>query len=429
MADAVVAPAVATPSSVLPNLDRIIRGLLYVYIFSLPFRRLLFIERNGFIILIVLLVLWCVVNRRHFFLRTPIDLPLLTFIAWVGFTVPFATFPSYSSKEFAKLLQQGLIFYVVVFFFRDPVHRWRLVWMLIGMLPISSLYGIWQFLTDVLPYAREGELAVIASFLPGEVWLTTYLVMLIPFCLAMALYEESRSGRMVAWAGTVLGVITQVLAFSRAGILALFLEVVVTAAIVKRRIVLIVAIALIACVGVGAELFFKASPRGGDGVGIVSERKFDISNWVARLNIWKYGLSKIPGRPVVGYGYGKDNFYMVFGQETRSMHIPNQFEMPAGTHNVFIDLAVGVGPIGLVLFVWVLGALAAEAYRTFLSATDSFQRATGLGLLLLVVGTVIRNSFDHMLIGSLAVLFWVLIALALPLKASQESVIYSPDIA
>src|SRR5881396_1737566 len=146
MADAVVAPAVATPSSVLPNLDRIIRGLLYVYIFSLPFRRLLFIERNGFIILIVLLVLWCVVNRRHFFLRTPIDLPLLTFIAWVGFTVPFATFPPYGSKEFATLLQQGLIFYVVVFFFRHPVHRWRLVWMLIRMLPIRSLYGIWQFL-------------------------------------------------------------------------------------------------------------------------------------------------------------------------------------------------------------------------------------------------------------------------------------------
>ena len=50
MADAVAAPSVATPSAVLPNLDRIIRGLLYVYIFSLPFNRLLFIERNGFII-------------------------------------------------------------------------------------------------------------------------------------------------------------------------------------------------------------------------------------------------------------------------------------------------------------------------------------------------------------------------------------------
>ncbi|HTD20773.1 MAG TPA: hypothetical protein VK667_14710, partial [Ktedonobacteraceae bacterium] len=133
-----------------------------------------------------------------------------------------------------------------------------------------------------------------------------------------------------------------------------------------------------------------------------------------------YGLSKIPGRPVVGYGYGKDNFYMVFGSETRKMHIPNRFEMPAGTHNVFIDLAVGVGPVGLVLFVWVLAALAVEAYRALQNATDPFQRAASLGLLLLVVGTVVRNSFDHMLVGSLAVLFWVLVALALSAKRVPE---------
>src|SRR2546422_8994591 len=159
-------------AATLPNLDYIIRGLLYVYVFSLPFHRLLLVERNGFIILMVLLVLWCAVNRRHFFTQTPIDIPLVAFVAWVALTIPFATFPAYSSKEFAKLLQQGLIFYVVVYFFRDPVYRWRLVWMLIGTLSINSLYGIWQFVTDVLPYAREGELAVIASFLPGEVWLT-----------------------------------------------------------------------------------------------------------------------------------------------------------------------------------------------------------------------------------------------------------------
>jgi len=62
-------------AATLPNLDYIIRGLLYVYVFSLPFHRLLFVERNGFIILMVLLVLWCAVNRRHFFTQTPIDIP------------------------------------------------------------------------------------------------------------------------------------------------------------------------------------------------------------------------------------------------------------------------------------------------------------------------------------------------------------------
>src|SRR2546427_4894890 len=90
----------------LPNLESIIRGLLYVYIFSLPFNRLLFIERNGFIILLILLVPWCVANRRHFFTRPPIDIPLVAFGPWVALTIPFATFPASTPKEFANLLQQ-----------------------------------------------------------------------------------------------------------------------------------------------------------------------------------------------------------------------------------------------------------------------------------------------------------------------------------
>ena len=88
MKDVAVSP-VTDSTAVLPNLDTIIRGLLYVYIFSLPFRHLLFVERNGFIILVVLLLVWCVVNQRHFFTRTPVDVPLIALVAWIAVTIPF----------------------------------------------------------------------------------------------------------------------------------------------------------------------------------------------------------------------------------------------------------------------------------------------------------------------------------------------------
>jgi len=70
---------------------------------------------------------------------------LISFIAWVAVTVPFAASPAYSFKEFAKLLQQGLIFYVVGHFFRDGRSRTRLVWLLVGGLFVVSAYGIVQF--------------------------------------------------------------------------------------------------------------------------------------------------------------------------------------------------------------------------------------------------------------------------------------------
>lgn len=415
---ATVSPA-GVSTAALPNLDSIIRGLLYLYIFSLPFKRLLFIERNGFIILIVLLVLWCAVNRRHFFLRTPIDLPLVAFVAWVAFTVPFATFPAYSSKEFAKLLQQGLVFYGVAFFFREPIHRRRLIRLLIGTLALISIYGIWQYLTDVKDHVSYhsfdslGELAVIESFLPGEVWLTTYLVMLIPFAFAVALGAGRGGGAIVAGAAAFAGVICQSLTFSRAGLVSLLGEALAVVVLIRRRGVLLVAVGFIAVMALGAGLLWQARSMNEGPLGTIADRKFDAANLVARFNIWSYALGKVPERPLTGFGYGKDNFYMVFGGETERMHVPGRHEMPAGTHNLFLDLAVGVGPIGLALFLWLLGVIGSSAYKNYRHAVSPLQRAAGLGLLLSLVGVIIRNSLDYMMVGSLAVLFWVLAGLAL----------------
>ena len=420
MADAVAAPSVATPSAVLPNLDRIIRGLLYVYIFSLPFKRLLFIERNGFIILIVLLVLWCVVNRRHFFLRTPIDIPLLAFVAWVGFTVPFATFPAYSSKEFAKLLQQGLIFYVVVYFFRDPVYRWRLVWMLIGTLSINSLYGIWQFVTDVLPYARKGELDVIASFLPGEVWLTTYLVMTIPICLAFLLFEQRRLERGVYAGATGLGVVCLLLTFSRAGLLALLVELGVLIALLRRK-VLVVAVALFCVAIIGLEAlqkYYNVQQVPGTSLSVRGLRQ---SSLLHRVEIWEFTTKKILQHPLLGIGYGKDNFRLVYaasGEPVQAHYAP---VLDAGTHNIFFDLALGAGLPAAAAFVWLLWRIVSTALGKFRASGSLVQKAVTLGVGVSVIGMAVRLSFDQMLVGTLAIQFWIWLALCLGTLRPHEA--------
>src|SRR2546430_16234023 len=136
-----------------PALERGIRGGLFIYIIALPFQRLLFVERNGFILLLLLLVLWCAANRTHFFRRTPIDVPLAAFVGWVGLSVPFAVFPAYSVQEFGKLLQQVLLFYAVLYFFDAEAYRRRLLWALIVVSMVISAYGIEEFfgMAGVMP--------------------------------------------------------------------------------------------------------------------------------------------------------------------------------------------------------------------------------------------------------------------------------------
>jgi len=407
----------ANPSVALPNLDSIIRGLLYVYIVSLPFKRLLFVERNGFLILIALLVLWCAVNQRHFFIRTPIDLPVLAFISWVAVTIPFATFPLYSFKEFAKLLQQGLIFYVVVYFFQDAARRARLLWVVVGTSVIVSGYGVFEFMgmAGILP--SQDKLRVLESVTSGEVWLSTYLVMVIPLCGALVMCQKSRHERVVALGATVMATVCLMLTFSRAGVLALVGEWSCFVWMVRRKTLVAASVLVGLLVGGVTAVVIQ--------YGLVTVPGTDIplrggstSSLVHRMDIWKYTLARIAERPFVGFGYGKENFNLVNRQsreDVRSDAERAQGHAPilqAGTHNTFLDIAFGVGLPGFVLFLWLMQRMIVHILTQFRQSEDPMTQAMMLGVGVSLVGLAVRFCFDQMLIGALALQFWIMVAMA-----------------
>jgi len=393
----------------LPNLESIIRGLLYVYIFSLPFNRLLFIERNGFIILLILLVLWCVVDRRHFFTRTPIDIPLVAFVAWVAVTIPFATFPAYSAKEFAKLLQQGLIYYVVVYFFKDGLHRIRLLSLLVGVLILVSAYGVTQF--DI--HDRQA----VVSFFPGEVWLTTYLVMFIPLCFALALCEERPWPKALYVSVSVLAAACLLLTQSRAALVAFVCELWVLAWLIKQRTILVVASMFSLALVVAAVFVVQVGTMAQGVPSVVPQAsvpiRTDLSSVVHRLDIWAFSLSQIVTHPIVGIGYGNETFKLRYGhtpEEVPPGHSPVRNQ---GTHNIFLNLALHVGLPGLMLFLWLAARMAHTALAAFRQVTDPVSKAVLLGTGVSVIGMGVRLMFDQMFVGTLAIQFWILVAMAM----------------
>lgn len=411
----------------LPNLDTIIRGLLYVYIACLPFRRLLFVERNGFLILIVLLVLWCAVNRRHFFTRTPIDLPLLAFITWVAVTIPFAAFPLDSFKEFAKLLQQGLIFYVVVYFFQDTARQIRLLWVLVGTSLVVSGYGVFEFMGMVGIVQSESKLLLLESVTSGEVWLTTYLVMVIPLCFALFILGTRRPARRMALGAMVLAVVCLILTSSRAGLLALASELSGFVWIVRQKIVMVVAALVGLLVGsvMAVVIYTGLTTVPGTDVPV---RGVSASSLTHRMDIWQYTLARIAERPLTGFGYGKDNFRLVFGQSVEVMRSPEEMAkghapvLQAGTHNIFLDVALGTGLPGLVLFLWLIQRMIVHALTQFRQSENPMTKALLLGVGVSIVGVAVRLFFDQMLVGTLALQWWVMVALAMAAGRASELV-------
>jgi O-antigen ligase len=393
-----------------PYFDTIVRVVLAVYIAVLPFKSLLVVERNGFILLLGLLVGWCAINRRLFYSRTAYDMLLLAFVVWVGLTIPFSVAPSYSVKEYGKLLQQMVVFYAVIYFFKGLLYRQVLLG-LVGMMAILVAgYGLSQF-------NLKNPQAVV-SFLPAEQWLTTFLIMVIPFGLAVALGEgppEIRAGgALVVGMMTVCLIATQ----SRAGLVALVGELWVIVWFIRSASAKIVAALATVCVIAAVVLAFNMNLDPVTGLSPDTTTtssipiKTKLSSVIHRLDIWAFTLSEIAKHWLVGIGYGGHSYLLLYGQDKEVVMPGHNPIMHSGTHNIFLYLALHVGLPGMLLFGWFFGRVVLTTSEEYRQAHDWLSKAILAGSAVSVVGLMLRLQFDQMLVGSLAVFFWVLLAMA-----------------
>ena len=390
------------------HFDAIIRVMLAVFIAVLPFKSLLIVERNGFILLLGLLLGWCAVNRRFFHSRTPYDMLLLTFVVWVGLTIPFSVVPSYSLKEYGKLLQHMVIFYAVIFFFKELRSRQVLLGLIGIVAVVVTAYGLSQF-------NLQNPQAVV-SFLSAEVWLTTFLVMVIPFALVLALGEGPpvvRSGGTIA-AGMML--VCLLSTQSRAGLVALIGELWVVAWFIRSVSAKIVAALVTICVIAAVMLVFSdgAMPVAGVSVDITNSLpvKKGFSSVFHRFEIWGFTLSEIAKHWLVGIGYGNLSYLFLYGQDQEVVGPGHYSVTQTGTHNITLYLALHVGLPGLLLFGWLVVRVMRKTAEEYRCAYEWMPKAILLGTVGSVAGLMLRLQFDQMFVGSLAIFFWVLLALA-----------------
>ena len=405
---ATASPITMSSSSRTSYFDPAIRGVLTVYIAALPFSSLLVVERNGFILLVGLLVGWCIANHRLCYVRTPYDMPLLAFIIWVGVTIPFSVAPVYSLKEYGKLLQQMVIFYTVIYFFQGVWYRQMLLWLIGGMAVVITGYGLLQF-------SIENPQAI-RSFLPAEVWLTTFLVMVIPFGLALAMGEGPLKVRVGGAIAVGVMAVCLISTQSRAGLVALVGEFVVGAWFMRSVVSKIAAAFVSVCAIVAVLLVFNESalPIVGVDAHIANSipLKKGFSSVIHRFDIWGFTLSEIAKHWLVGIGYGSHSYLFLYGQDQEAVLPGHQPITHQGTHNILFYLALHVGIPAMVLFGWFIARVALRTAGEYRRAHDWLSKAVLAGSFVSVAGLMVRLQFDQMFVGSLAVFFWVLLAMA-----------------
>lgn len=349
------------------------------------------------LLLIALLAAWR--EGLLIWTRTPIDLPLLLFIGWVLVTVPFAIDPAYSFSEWRKLVAQVLVFYWAVLVLRTQRdYRATMRGMLAAVALGTAALAIYA-LTDFLARGGTWRDRYVRASAPSSDynWLSTYMVMALPILVAMAVLARAWWSRIACWASIGLALLAQAISYTRAGWLGLAAQAVACGPLARRPKLALWAVAgcLAALLGLllALQLGYQHST--------VDPWTFD-----ARLAVWKLGIGELAEHPIVGVGYGDTTFMKRFAGRPETTKA-------AGLHNTFLMVAMGSGIPALILLLWILVqaicVLIGEANRF----SDPDQQWIMIGIALMTVGFAVRNVFDYMFAGSLAYLFWVLLATGL----------------
>jgi O-antigen ligase len=117
-----------------------------------------------------------------------------------------------------------------------------------------------------------------------------------------------------------------------------------------------------------------------------------------RFTLWPEVLQQVRERPLLGYGFGR-------GMLRQSLN--ERFKEPLlwHTHNLFLETAVQLGIPGLFLLMFLLGALAREAWRCA-SDSEPLRVACGIALMAVIAGVLVRNTTDVLLVRQNSLLFW-----------------------
>ncbi len=382
-------PAFGTEGAILPN-DILLPGLAAGWLW------------NG------------LVGRRVRFPSSPLSWPVAAMLA--VFVLTFiggaSQFPFLTSHEqlvsalyIVRWAEYALLFFIVANMVTSRTIATRLLWTLLGAAALLTVLGFIQLkvfpdFSSMVPKGWDPHVGRMLSTWFDPNFLGGFLSFIAVIAGGLALYTNGKQ-RIVLWTLAAFFSIGVVLTFSRSGYVAFVAGVSVLTFLKSRRLFLLLVVA--------AGLVVMSVPR-------VQERvlgafQVDVTAQT-RIVSWKNALSVYVDHPVFGVGYNTYRYVQVdYGfQKDAADH------SAGGSDSSLLTVLVTTGPIGFLVYCWMLWAYASIAWQSFRTHASPLVRGLGLGALA-AMASVIAHSFfinsllfPHMM-ETIAVTFGILIGL------------------
>lgn len=336
--------------------------------------------------------------RKKSLPRTPLEQPILLFAGALLVSTLVCPDPLNSLAGYRKLWLVGA-FFVVYALVEDQHLGMRLLRLTTIVATLIAAYGIIQHYTGI-DLARQlvGKPASLDPFwlgdkegfrteglFPSGITYAHNLLFPLSFVTALVFAPSlTWSTRIAVTIGWGLMVFALLFSLTRGIWLAYGCILVGCGLIRGKRTLVGAAGALLLC-----GLFLVSA---GTGVRERAREVFDLDAAanIARSQIWRANLDMIKERPLLGWGYGN---YKQFRAPYYARY--PQADTDAHAHNVYLQLWVESGLLGLGAFVFLFAVILRKGWQIYGALSSEPLKSWALGILLSVVGFLIGGLTQH----------------------------------
>lgn len=396
------------------------------------------------VLVIVALMFWVlkIIDREEIrFTSTPLNLPILSFIAICVFSLIWSNSFFVSLKELPLFLAGPLLYFIIVNNIREEKQINRIIGVVIIVGAALGIYGILQYNNiDFSFWAPVGGRSKIFGLSGNPGYFAGYLMLPLSLAISLFLVAKNRNRKILLLIGILLMGTTLIVTIARSsyaafGLSLIFMFLLFLLARGKRFIIdnRKIFIFLLIVIILAVSIFIIPNPLNKPGT-IISEIKARISTTRLtnefssgrRMAIWKCTWMMIKDHPLLGSGIGTYKYNTLRYQAKFFEQGDNRSIYPYGVadkaHNEYIQLWAELGTIGLAIFLWLIIAYFIYGIRYLKREKDEQKQGIMIGMMGAVVAFLVDSFFWFPLhLSANLSLLWLFIGLTMVMGLEKNA--------
>jgi len=396
------------------------------------------------VLIVLALMFWGfkILSKEEFkFAYTPLNIPILSFIAICILSLIWSNSFFVSLKELPLFLAGPLLYFVVTNNISDERQIRRILNVLLIIGSLFGIYGIFQYNgIDFSFWMRNiGRQQVFGLF--GNVnYFAEYLIVPLPIAVSLFFATQNKLKKILLLIGIIAMSASLTATFTRGsylgfGVSLIFMSFLFLISrgknfIKRNKKIFIIILAVVIII---TFLFIVPTPLNKSGTAIekiksrVSISQLSQSSSIKRrIAIWKFTVLMIKDHPLLGSGIGTYKYNTLKYQaeffkqgENRSLY-PHGFADKA--HNEYLQLWAEIGIVGLGIFIWLIISYFSCGLKILRKIKDEYKQGMIIGLMGAVVAVLVDGMFGFPLhLPATVVLFWLALALTVAVSKNKTN--------